>query len=475
MCQNATFYYTFCACEQGFTVWDTGDPAQHTHPIKNEPGKYPAHDCEDGKCYPLQRFDARASENRACPISEGADTQSSERPCFGHFAKKLELWVSMLRCDKLDIDRIGGKYMQITYQDPAQTFTPFFEHITRRRSPPNGADERREREEIGKNEERAETEDESGTVVIHRPKESFPEGVAKPKAPRTAEEKATRLERLRKRTVLANQQATNLTRKDSSERDRRDSAVSDNEQPDLQEGYEQEGIALKSAAPSITTKVQFPEPFLSNPPTQPPIRLSGMNKSTSPQRFVPPKGYSYTSLRFPPGHREEWAIATEVRELSEEEQPPRDQRMPSMTGYHTIAGDMRYDIAKFTLNQQSAVPPFLYATQCSQQMPEKSKYYTINGVRPDTAPFTPSQHPKARPTSTQDTQQQLQLNRHPSDSNCLRPEAPNFKPVQQQAERVEQENTISETISQNSPPTSGKSTRRRLRRKWIYKVSPGGE
>jgi hypothetical protein len=456
-------------------VWDTGDPAQHTHPIKNEPGKYPAHDCEDGKCYPLQRFDARASENCACPISEGADTQSSERPCFGHFAKKLELWVSMLRCDKLDIDRIGGKYMQITYKDPAQTFTPFFEHTTRRRSPHKSADERREREEIDKDEKRAETEDESGTVVIHTAKKSLSEGAAKPKAPRTAEEKATRLERLRKGTVLANQQATDLNREDSAERYRRDSAVSVNEQPDLQEEYEQEGIALKNAASpiTITTTIQFPGPLLSSPLIQSSVRLPGMNKSTLPQRFVPSKTYSYTSLRFPPDYREEWTIATEVRERSEEEQPPRDQRMPSMTGYHTIAGDMRYEIKRFTLNQQSTVPLFPYATQCSQQMHEKSKYYSTNSLRPDAAPFIPSQHPKARPTSTQDTQQQLQLDRHPNDSNCLRPEAPDFEPVQQRAEPTTRESIVSDTMSQNSPPMNGKSTRRRLRRKWMDKVMPG--
>jgi hypothetical protein len=464
MCHNAIFYYTFCSCERGFVVWDAGDPEQQdwAEDIENEPETPLTHGCEDGRSYPLHRAETRALEDCA--------SQISERPCFGRFAMKLELWTSILRCDRLHIDRVGGNHMQITYQDTAQTFTPFFKHTVRQRSAHVGAAvEMRERQDTDEDQKRSENKDESSTEAsfsateeqveaeslpgpAHEdekseiPQESIvsSEGVGKSKTPRTVEEKAARLERLRKGTALANQQAANIDRRDSTGRLRTDSAVSVSEQFRPQEGHEQQAIALEEVTPSETIRTQSPEPLLSSPLIQPPVRSPELTISTLPKQIVPPITYSYTALRFPPGYSEEPAIADDVHECSDEGQPLRDQWVPNMARHHTIAGDTRDEVAKFMSNHQSVGPCWQYATPCSQQMPQRITYHTISSSpRPVDLPFVPDQQSKARP-SIHGTRQQPDSSGHPTNSSRLRPAAPDFVP----AELTGRERTIGETIAQ---------------------------
>jgi hypothetical protein len=230
----------------------------------------------------------------------------------------------------------------------------------------------------------------------------------------------------------------------------------------VQEEAGQKSIALEEVILSTTTKSQFPEPLLSSPLIRPPVKLPGMVKATLPQRLAPPKAYSYTSLRYPPGYKEDPAIATEVCKCSEEKYTPRGQHTPNMTKYHTVAGYTRSEFAGFMPNQP-IVSLNGSASRHSLQTTEGNKYYTISNIlAPVAPPFTPDHPSIASQFSTYGSQQQLDMS---TNSSRLRPVAPDFMPAQQQAELAGTESNTSENVIHQGHLASGRSTRRRRRRK----------
>jgi hypothetical protein len=360
----------------------------------------------------------------------------------------------MLRCERMDVQIFDEETLQITYRDPTQTFTPLFKHTARRRSShPTTVVETIKGRDVRKD-LRTEIDDESGTEKFFSATEERSERVDRVKAPRTAEENAARLKRVQKGTLLANQQAVDIDRRDQAQRDRRDSAV--------QEEAGQKSIALDEVILSTTTKSQFPEPLLSSPLIRPPVKLPGMVKATLPQRLAPPKAYSYTSLRYPPGYKEDPAIATEVCRCSEEKYTPRGQYTPNMTKYHTVAGYTRSEFAGFMPNQP-LVSLDGSASRHSPQMTEGSKYHPISSIlAPVAPPLAPNRLSIASQFSTYGSQQQLDTS---NNSSRLRPVAPDFMPAQQQAELIGTESTNSKTMVHQSHLANGHSTRRRRRRK----------
>jgi hypothetical protein len=442
MCQNAGFYYTFCGCEKGYTVWDGGESRHQTLP--KDLKTIPVHKCIDGNDYSLQRVESEVLGDDRCQVLN-SEKGKMKHPCFERFASKLEFLTAVRRGDQLKVLSFGCEEMEVSCQNSAQRVTM---RITTARlwntasAVKTRADEEKS-ENIHEARKSMEIDDESATEEYFSAAEQIFERKAKSKAPLTAEEKSARLECLRK-----------------------DSAVSIEEQPSPQEQYEEDATEQQPVAESMETTSQFPGPLLSDPLIRPIVKLPGLAKPTVPHQFLPPKTYSYTSLRYPTGLGERSSVVAEERERPEEEQTTSGQGMLNMTRYHTVASGIRREITAFKPTQQPIERISPSTTHNDQPVPERSRYHTINSImRPEAASFVPDQQLKARHPSTHDTQRQLEISTHPTNSSRLRPTAHDFRPTQQQAVLATRDDAHSAARSEKGTLLKDKSTRRRRRRK----------
>jgi hypothetical protein len=465
MCQTAIFYYTFCGCKNGYTIWDGGEPRHQT--LRKDPKTRPIHKCIDGKDYSLQRVESGASGNQQCQASNSEEGQT-RRPCFECFASQLEFLSAVRKGDQLKVLSFDCGKMDISCQNSAERVAMLIttSNVWKTASTVEKTADGEESKKTYDVHKKEEVDYESATEEYFSAAEQIFERKSKSKAPLTAEEKEARVECLRKGTLLANQRAADINRRNSAQRDRKDSAVSVDEQPSPQEQYGEDATEQQPITESMETIAQFPEPLLSDPLIRPVVKLPGMAKPTVPQRSLPPKTHSYTSLRYPIGPEERSTIVAEERDRPEKQRTTSGLGMLNMTRYHTVANGIRREITAFTSIQQPVERTSPSTIHNDQQMHERSRYHTINNImRPEAASSVPDQQPKARQPSTHDTQQQLEVSRRPTNSSRLRPTASDFRPIQQQAMVATRNDAHSAARPERDPLLGRKSTRRRQRRK----------
>ena len=112
MCWPIIFYYTFCGCEKGYVAYDGGDPL-HEHWQKilwTVKDKHAAHDCVDGKRYPL-----RTVSYYGLRCMRAMHVYPDERPCFRDFQGMMTRDVKFRRGEYPDKPYPKGDYQGNTH------------------------------------------------------------------------------------------------------------------------------------------------------------------------------------------------------------------------------------------------------------------------------------------------------------------------------------------------------------------------